>query len=151
MSPEEYNNNLFPFLSAPKETLLIPSKPKTSVGPEPPQTKPGNLQFVILEVLLWYCLSYISAVTEFCGHGTCIISRQKFISLFSQEFVHKLYQNECPRIESISMESSWMGLVAIKNVKNSINFNKKYVFELTFKKLFSLGNFIILNTFDSIS
>ncbi|XP_009951189.1 PREDICTED: target of Nesh-SH3-like [Leptosomus discolor] len=26
---------------APKETLLIPSKPKTSVGPEVPQTKPA--------------------------------------------------------------------------------------------------------------
>lgn len=114
MTPEEYNNNLFPFLSAPKETLLIPSKSKTSVGPEVPQSKPGNLQFVTLEVLLGHCLSYIP-LSEFCGHGACIISRQKSVSLFSWEFVHKLYQSECPKIGSISVESSWMGLAAIKN------------------------------------
>lgn len=82
MTPEEYNNNLFPFLSAPIETLLIPSKSKTSVGPEVPQTKPGNLQFVTLEVLLWHCLSNISAVTEFCGQWVCIINRQNFVSFF---------------------------------------------------------------------
>lgn len=64
MTPEEYNNNLFPLLSAPKETLLIPSKPKTSVGPEVPQTKPGNLKFLTLKVLLWHCLSY-----TFCCHS----------------------------------------------------------------------------------
>lgn len=68
MTPEEYNNNLFPFLSAPKETLLIPSKPKTSVGPEVPQTKPGNLEVsnfksvIVALPYLHFLLSFSTAV-----------------------------------------------------------------------------------------
>lgn len=104
MTPEEYNNNLFPFLSAPKETPLIPSKPKTAVGPEVPQTKPGNLKFATLKTLLWHCLSYASrchSVLQSCdAHDLWTVSM-----LFSSEYINNLYQRECPRIASNSMES----------------------------------------------